>query len=335
VKDILADPTIASESVAIRELARSFRRTSLLVAGVQLGVFDALADGSQDVRTVAKRTKLDPRMAQGLLDGLVSLQLVTVADGRYAPSPAARRFLVSSSPTYYGHAILYPWYCQWPLDRDIVRLLRAGNWKGSAQGASKFRFDLVVEEMVPSSVSTGLAVCEVLGLEGREDELDILDVGGGSGVVGGVIALKCPGARVTQIDFPRVNRLARVRAKREGWSRNRYVDGDYFTVKLPRASYEIVILKSVCISESPERIKKLFQRAHGWLRPDGFVIVSEGLVGDDRAGPPGNLRYGSELLLSSPYGRNYTQSEFKGWLADAGFAVTPAGPLLLGQRTGA
>lgn len=332
VRAILERPAIIEETRPLREMARSFRRTSMLAAGLELGLFDALADGPLLAREVARRTKLGLRAAETLLDGLVGLQLLEIADLRYMLTPLAAQYLVRSSPLYYGQVILYPWHCQWPLDGDIVARARADGGRAALPDSGEFRFDLIIEDMVPASVGTALKLCEILSLDGREEPLDVLDVGGGAGVVGGVIARKCPGARVTQVDYARVNHLARQRAAAEGWGDNRYVDGDYMTVKLPRASFDLVILKGVCISESAARMRRLFRRAHGWLRPAGLLVLSEGLLRDDRKAPLGNLRYGSELLLSSPYGRNYTEGEVKAWLEQTGFSLTPVGAFLIGRK---
>src|SRR5512139_174683 len=73
----------------LMEAAQGYQRSMALFAALKLGVFSALARGSADALTVARRVGADPRRLAVLLDGLTAMGLLRKTAGR-ASRPGSR-----------------------------------------------------------------------------------------------------------------------------------------------------------------------------------------------------------------------------------------------------
>ena len=76
----------------------SLIRARVIAAGVELGVFEALADGPGAAEDVARRCGTDPRATRSLLRALVGARYLTLADGAFALTPVSRKWLTERSP---------------------------------------------------------------------------------------------------------------------------------------------------------------------------------------------------------------------------------------------
>ena len=73
----------------VAEISRGFQPACVLMAGAELGVFDALADARMTAGALARRLKSDARAMRMLADALVSLGLLTLRGGRYSLAAGA------------------------------------------------------------------------------------------------------------------------------------------------------------------------------------------------------------------------------------------------------
>ena len=70
----------------VSALAQAYQPACALAAAVELGLFDALADGPLTAEGLAERLRTDPRATRMLADALVALELLSNAGGEYAPA---------------------------------------------------------------------------------------------------------------------------------------------------------------------------------------------------------------------------------------------------------
>ena len=82
----------------VLQLTGGAQATAVLGTAVAHEVFTRLEAAPLTPEQLATAAKISPRGARALLDGLVGLGLVTVADGRYANAPEASTFLVEGKP---------------------------------------------------------------------------------------------------------------------------------------------------------------------------------------------------------------------------------------------
>jgi cyclopropane fatty-acyl-phospholipid synthase-like methyltransferase len=149
----------------------------------------------------------------------------------------------------------------------------------------------------------------------------VLDVGGGSGAYAMAFARAKPGLRATVLDLPQVAPLTRDYVRKAGLSR--LVDvrvGDYDKDTFP-GGYDLVFLSAIIHSCSPAEVRKLFQKCARALNPGGLIVVQEFVVDEGRISPAFSVFFALNMLVGTPGGDAYTESEIRSWLAGAGFGA--------------
>src|SRR5210317_646084 len=109
-----ADPTI------VHSIATGYMGTCVLLAALELNVFDELRKNTSDAHELGSALDLPPKPLERLLVALPSLKLLERTEGRYACSPATERYLVKSSPSYFGD--YYRFQVRHCLMPDCIRL---------------------------------------------------------------------------------------------------------------------------------------------------------------------------------------------------------------------
>jgi len=304
----------------ILEIASGYWATGLLGVATQNSLFTLIDDGVDTAARLAGKTGMAERGVQSLLDGLVGLGLLRTHDGTYRNTPESELYLVEGKPTdISGFAQLK----LAEMDKLAGRLevFRAGGPTAApmVEVADNPHWEKVVTAIAGLSVSAAETAAEVLGLDGREN-LSILDVGGGSGIFSSVWLRLNATARVTQLDWEPINAIARrLLAQHSLADRFTCLDGDFHTVPLEAASYDVALYSHVAHQEGPEDNVAVFAKLRKALKPGGALVVCDYIVEDDRSGPSFPLLFASEMLLKSNSGGTWRRADYAAWLAEAGF----------------
>ena len=87
------------------QLSFSHVPSSVLTAGVTLGVFSHIAAGNSSVEEISRAADASQRGMQMLVDALVGLQLLIKSGDKYELTPISAEFLVSDRPNYIGEML--------------------------------------------------------------------------------------------------------------------------------------------------------------------------------------------------------------------------------------
>ncbi|WP_051684429.1 methyltransferase domain-containing protein [Blastococcus sp. URHD0036] len=301
-----------------------------LSAALELGLFDALAEGGLPPDDLAARLSAEDVDAVALLaDVLVSLGLLT-GDGRaVALTPVAERFLVSGSPASMaalGRLSPGPW-SGWQQLAETVR-------SGAVAAGTRDELDAMYPELVRATAPTQRAVASGVAAALAERDLwpsspTVVDLGCGSGAWLAALLADRPGATAVGVDLPGVLPVARETL--EGVAGVTLLEGDYLEVELAAGSADVVVLAHVLRAEPPARARALLLRALELLAPGGVVVVADYPRPDpvaapdpDRAAVLAGARH--ELLLSltmtaATDGVGVTVADLRSWAADGGAAL--------------
>jgi 2-polyprenyl-3-methyl-5-hydroxy-6-metoxy-1,4-benzoquinol methylase len=335
-----ATPEVTPEIII--QLTTGAWASALVEAGVRHSIFTLISRGDNTVESLTGKSSLAPRGAQILLDGLVGVGLLRVSSGVYANSAEAATFLVLGTSNYLGDYVMAE-VASLPMWSQLARAMSSGQPAESPIESSENPFwDKLVLGIAPLSFPMAQAVVKELELA-RAGEISILDIGGGSGIYSGVLLSANVRARSTQIDWPRVNRIAREYVARFGVS-DRFVtvDGDLHSADYGTRVHDVVICSHIAHMESPRDNTAIFRKAHEALRPNGTLVVNDFVLSDDRSGPAFGLIFSSNMLLRTAQGSSWREADYRAWLVEAGFAAreirllrTP-GPasLFFARRTG-
>lgn len=330
------EPGNATDLLAI---AHGFQLSRTLLTACELDVFTKLADAELPAAEVARRIGADAAATERLLNALCALGVVEKREGKFANAPVARRYLVRGGEEYMSPVYISQNWDNWARLTDAVRRGKpvivqpfrdpARIWM-SALGAT-FRRSLTRTWQVLSRSDHWLeafvdylrgkarrrasAVLERIDLRGVSR---LIDVGGGSGHYAIAFAREVEGLEVTVFDRPEVIVHADRNIAEAGLSgRVRTVGGNFHRDDLG-GDFDLVFISETVHANSPEENGALLKKAAAALVPGGRVIVQDYILADDRTGPVYGALFSLEMLLVREGADNYTDSDVRGWMADAG-----------------
>jgi demethylspheroidene O-methyltransferase len=290
------------ESRALFDLCAGFVYSQVLLACVELRLFDLLRDGVIASDVLAVRLGLEPASARRLLEAAAALRLVEgdAASGwRLGPLGA----VLSGSPGIAAmvehHRLLYDDL------RDPVALLRRG---GASTRLAKFwsyaRADAPCE-VEPESVAAYSALMTTSQSLVADDVMDaypvrrhrcLLDVGGGEGAFLAAVARRVPGLRLMLFDLPPVTANARRRLEGAGLAGCVAIHaGDFLVDPLPQGA-DLISLVRVVHDHDDAGAVRLLRAVHAALPPDGALLIAEPMSGHAGTEPMADAYFGFYLL---------------------------------------
>lgn len=315
----------------LMQLATGYWASAALGAAVDLGLFDALADGPASAADVADRLETDPRYTAALLDALVGLDLLDrrVDSDRYAIAGDYRDLLTPGGDRCMLDALRFNLDLQplWARLDDAVRsgepLAPAGGHLGRDPAATR-RFVMGMHSRALGLADLIVPAIDVDGIEPDDTDpadqrLRLLDVGAGPGTFSRRFAESHARWAVTQLDLSAVVAVAReLTADSPAADRIGFVEADYRRGELSGA-YDAVLYCGALHQESPESAAALFNKLHGVLRPGGRLFVIDLMTEPDHAHPPFAALFGLNMMLISPDARVFSVDQAGDLVQAAGF----------------
>ncbi len=318
----------------IMEMATAFQRSRTLLTGFELGVFTAVADEWRTSAEVAAAIGAEERSTDRLMNALAALELLEKQAGRFRNAPLAATFLVKGRPGYLGG--LGHTNDLWDTWSRLTPVVREGHPAGIGE-TSERRDEWLrpfIAAMHARAKPSAPAVVSMLDLDGVSR---VLDVGGGSGAYAMAFVRARRGIAAVVFDLPQVVPLTRMYAAQEGMAAEvGTVAGNYLEDPLGEG-FDLVFMSAVIHSNSPDANRRLFRKAARALGPRGQLVVQDFLMDEDRSGPVWPALFALNMLVGTPEGDTYTESEVRTWMAEAGFGAirrldTPVGTNLVVGR---
>jgi ubiquinone/menaquinone biosynthesis C-methylase UbiE len=321
------------------QMSFSFAPSSILSAGVELGIFSHIAAGNRSVEDIARAAGASERGTEMLLDALVSLQLLGKKGEQYELTPLSAEFLVRDRPNYLGEMMkTVRSFDTWNHLAEIVKTGRPLQQVEAKEAAESF-FPALVRGLHIINSQPARRTAEILGAGTTHKGLRVIDVACGSGIWGIGIAEADKDARVTAQDFPGLFETTKSFLKRHGVEdRYDFLPGDLKEVDFGENRYDVALLGNIVHSEGEDSSRELFQRLHRALKPGGRIVIIDMIPNDDRTGPPFALIFALNMLVNTEKGGTYTLEEYTRWLNDAGFQrvetadIQSHSPLIIGYK---
>jgi SAM-dependent methyltransferase len=299
----------------IMELAMAFQRSRPLLTAFELGLFTALNQEARTSEAVAAALDTDLRATDRLMNALAALGLLEKRDGRFSNTAAAAQYLVKGQPEYMaglGHTNHL-----WDSWSQLTEVVRTGQPAGAA--AFDNRGDDWLRPFIAAMhFRAKQNAAEVVGLLDLDGVSRLLDLGGGSGAYAMAFARIGRGISAIVFDLPNVIPLTRLYIAQEGLAAEvTTATGDYLSASLGDG-YDLVFMSAVIHSNSADDNRVLMRKAAGALNPDGQLVVQDFLVNEERDGPLQPALFALNMLVGTPEGDTYTESEVRAWMAEAG-----------------
>jgi SAM-dependent methyltransferase len=305
----------------LSDMANGYRTSSTILAAVELGVFKALSAGLKSVGTLAQELGCSPRALRLLLDALTGLDLLRIEEGRYTLHGLADEFLRPGQPGYMGDIIEHnvAMMKKWS---HLAEVVRSGNPHRREQLRSPEELRAFIMGMQNIAVKSAWQMVEFLDLGGIRR---ILDVAGGPGTYLHTLLHHIPDATGTVLDLPDVIDIAREQTEKEGLtSRVGFIEGDMFEVDYA-GPWDLAILSNIIHSWDEEDNIRLVARSAASLAPDGFLLVKDFFLDENRTTPPDASLFSLNMLVGTDSGRSYSWQECEAWLTEAGLKLIRRG----------
>jgi ubiquinone/menaquinone biosynthesis C-methylase UbiE len=306
----------------LMELSFAYAPPLIISAGVSNKVFDSLEGGAKTPGQVAEETGASARALGILMNALVGLGLLKKdQQGKYSLTPESAAFLLSKKPgTHAGFfgTIAPQLISRWLRLSDIVREGRPAVAVNQETEGTEF-FSQLVENIIPMSYPPAQKLGDHLKLAKTKDEIQVLDLGAGSGIWGIALAQKSPRVRVTAVDWAgMIPTTKRITQKFGVADRFNYIEGDMLEANFG-SDYDIAILGHILHSEGEDRSRRLLKKIFRALKSGGTIAIAEWLVNDDRTKPLPSLMFAVQMLVNTEKGDTFSFNQIKTWLEEAGF----------------
>jgi len=308
----------------------AFRDADALRTAIELDLFTAIGEGTDQATALAKKTGAAERGVRILCDFLTINGFLAKKDSRYALTAESAAFLDRRSPACM--AGLAGFLGTKEMRDKSERLIDAVRKGGCAQTGgdnsqpNDERWVAFARSMAPMMIPAAQFIAGLLrASEGAP--MKVLDIAAGHGVFGITIAQQNPQARVVALDWAPVLAVAGENARAAGLN-GRYEarPGSAFDTEFGEG-YDAVLLTNFLHHFDPATCEKLLGRVHAALQPGGRAVLLEFVPNEDRVSPAMPAGFSLTMLTTTDAGDAYTFSEFERMLRNAGFAHSTLHPV--------
>jgi hypothetical protein len=321
----------------ILDIGFAFRKSKALLSAVELDVFTRLGYEPVNCDELAGLLEIHKRGARDFFDALVAIELLQrdVA-GRYSNTPDSARYLDRRSPDYIGGLFEHLNGRMYGIWSRLDEALRSGLPQSGALGdggyetlyANKAGFGQFLRAMSGGSLLPGRALAHMFPWR---EYADFIDIGTAQGCVPVEIARVYPHLKGGGFDLPAVGTAFAEYVDEHGLdARLKFYAGDFLKDDLPSAG--VLIMGRILHNWSLETKKLLITKAYRALPARGALIVYDPMV-DEFRGNSQALFSSLTMLLETADGFEYTASECRDWMAEAGFSEMQLLPLDRGHTT--
>ena len=299
------------------DLMMPLLQTRSLMAGVRLGLFEALRGGARTATEVARELALDAEGVELVCRVLVCAGYLTRKDNQYELTELARKHMLRDAPLSLSGFAEFN-YLSWEWIGQLEEVVRTGRgihvhhtMKEESAWESYQRAMLEGARFEAPQAASLVPV--------KAGAVRLLDVGGSHGLIGAMICRLHPGLRSEVLDLPQAIEHDRKLAQEVGI--NDVVThraGDALTDDLG-ADYDVIFLGNIAHHFTSEQNLTLLRRAKEALTSGGTIAIWEA----EQPGPEAEADiFGDAFALYfrlTSTSRVYTADEYAGWLSATGY----------------
>ncbi len=300
----------------LAEKLRGFMESRVLLTAIELDVFSAAGNGAT-AGQIAKKSATDPRATEMLLNALSAMGLLGKRDGRFAPSPAARRFFAAGGKDDARAATMHQ-VSLWKRWSTLTEAVRSGTAPGHEEVGERGPewTEAFIAAMHRNAQERSRLVVPAVGVGGARR---MLDVGGGSGAYSIAFAKAADSLRADLLDLPPVLEIAAEHIKKAGLlDRIRTRAGDLRQDDLG-SGYDLVFVSAICHMLDERENRDFLKRCHAALAPGGRLAIQDFILEADKTSPKSAALFSLNMLVGTKGGASYSGDEYTAWLEAAGF----------------
>jgi hypothetical protein len=146
----------------------------------------------------------------------------------------------------------------------------------------------------------------------------LIDLGGGPGTYAIQFCLHNPDLKAVVYDLPSTRPFAERTINNFDLSnRVSFLEGDFIGDEIP-GKYDVAWLSHILHGAGTDGSSVLLRKAVSCLEPEGMILIQEFILDDSMCGPVYPALFSLNMLLGTPNGRSFSQSELFEMLSAAG-----------------
>lgn len=297
------------------KMSSSYWLSSALHAGIKLDIFTPLNEAALSAPELADRLDCSERGLTMLLDALVAMKLLEKEEATYRCSLFSAEYLDSKSPEYLGHIIRHHHHLMdsWLQLAESVRSGKPVRNRLSHEGEAVERESFLMG-MFNLAMQQAPKVADRIDLGSRTH---LLDLGGGPGTYAIHFCLRNPELRATIFDLPSTRCFAEQTVTRFGLpDRIDFHAGDFQHDPIV-GNYDVAWLSHVLHGEGENGCANLLKKTAQALQPGGMLMIQEFILDDSRDQPLFPALFSLNMLVVTPEGKAYSESELREMLSAA------------------
>ena len=297
-------------------------------AALQLSLFTPLAQGSMTAEELGVALDVKPRRLRALLYQLVVSEFLNVNDGRFSNTEMSEYYLVEGAPNYTGgiHGI---WTEQINAMMHIADSIRADTpqTKMDFSGMSQEELGGFLKGLHGSAVAAGRSLSKLPKISEAQE---LIDIGGGSGGLAIALCEEHLKLRATVVDLPSVVPIATEAVEEAGLTERISVKSADILNNPLKGEFDIATARAFFQVLSADQSKKAAQNIGAGLVSGGTLFILGMVTDDSHLSPISSVGMNLIFLNMFDYGEAYTESEYRDWLANAGFTDVSREPHMMG-----
>ncbi len=281
-------PTPKNSFFPIRNLQLQGIASNALMAAMDVGIFDVLAQGAMKLDDVAKGTQTLSQRLEAVLEFCVAHGLLEKKGDLYGNSAVADEFLVRSAPLFQGKAMQLNDYFMSMCAEDMSYLLRHERderKQTDTHWAEEHAMEGTAQEAMAGTMQNAVEI--ISRLPGFSGFRRMCDIGGNHGTFSMMLVDRNPGLSASICDLPHVMENASARCSRLGYAdRIEVLPYDMRTDVLPEASFDLALASHVLYASANYEggLRRTVSRIADSLRPGGW-FVSHHMATDGNSDP--------------------------------------------------
>ncbi len=317
MKKIKTNPLVSDDSVqAIFGIAKAYQKSKVLLTALELDIFTALGDTEKTCEELATEVGANKEALEKLLNALCALNLLVKHINTYQNTKGTSRFLVRGKDEYLGslNHIANLWET-WGDLTAVVKTGKAQNYKALEDKSDEWIKDYV-DSLHSQSAIKAPDIVSLLDLRGVKR---VLDIGCGSAIYCIAFVKAKPDLKAVAFDHPNIIRETQKYIEYENLnSRIEAIGGDALRDEFGEG-FDLIFVSDLINQYSLFENIDIFQRVHAALNPGGRLVIQDYIIDDDKLGPLKAVMESINMLVNTPNGNIYTQTDLWIMMKEAGF----------------
>ncbi|MER6666868.1 methyltransferase [Amycolatopsis japonica] len=310
---------------AMMEKAMSFQTAKLVLTGLELGLFELLAEKPSTEAMIRAELGLGARGTGHFLAALAEIGVLERDGDAYRNGAATGNFLVPGGPAYLGGFLHMADQVMYPAWGRLDESLRTGEPQAATYSGADMFGQLYGDDDkrnafvgMAESISRPLVPILAETFDWGAHKV-VLELGGCRGDVLGNLVKAHPHLDATVLDLPQLEPAFHDHMDDLGMTgRIRFHAADFFSDRLPAA--DVVMIGHCMIDWTDDQRRTLIANVFPSVAPGGSFLIWDPMLVEDEDGYLRNLIRALNLQLMTPHGTGYRLDACLGWLQEAGFA---------------